>query len=45
LRAGDALHLAIAANRHAAAIYSLDKRLLRAGEILGLPVSAGISAA
>ena len=45
LRAGDALHLAIAANRHAAAIYSLDKTLLRAGEILGLPVSAGISAA
>ncbi|HEU0155929.1 MAG TPA: type II toxin-antitoxin system VapC family toxin [Stellaceae bacterium] len=45
LRAGDALHLAIAANRHAAAIYTLDKRLLRAGEILGLPVSLGISAA
>jgi len=42
LRAGDALHLAVAANHHAAAIYSLDKILLRAGTVLRLPVSMGI---
>jgi len=42
LRAGDALHLAIAENHRAAAIYSLDKMLLKAGEILQLPVSMGI---
>jgi predicted nucleic acid-binding protein len=42
LRGGDALHLAIAANRRAEAIYTLDKGLLRAGRMLGLPVRAGI---
>jgi predicted nucleic acid-binding protein len=42
LRAGDALHLAVANNRRAAAIYSLDKTLLRAGKILDLPVRIGI---
>jgi len=42
LRAGDALHLAIAGNHQAAAIYSLDKTMIKAGRILGLPVSAGI---
>ena len=42
LRAGDALHLAIANNHRAEAIYSLDKTLLKAGKVLGLPVSAGI---
>jgi uncharacterized protein len=42
LRAGDALHLAVANNHHAAAIYSLDKILLKAGMILRLPVSMGI---
>jgi predicted nucleic acid-binding protein len=42
LRAGDALHLAIASNRHARAIYTLDKGLLNAGKILDLPVSMGI---
>lgn len=42
LRAGDALHLAIAKNHRAEAIYSLDKTLLKAGKILGLPVSTGI---
>lgn len=42
LRAGDALHLAIAGNHRAEAIYSLDKTLLKAGMILGLPVSVGI---
>lgn len=42
LRAGDALHLAIAGNRQAAAIYSLDKGLLMAGRLLDLPVSMEI---
>jgi predicted nucleic acid-binding protein len=44
LRAGDALHLAVANNHDAAAIYSLDKVLLKAGKILRLPVSMGIRA-
>jgi predicted nucleic acid-binding protein len=44
LRAPDALHLAIASNRDAAAFYTLDKRLIAAGKILDLPVSAGIRA-
>lgn len=38
LRGGDALHLAIAANHGAAAIRTLDKALIRAGAVLGLPV-------
>jgi uncharacterized protein len=43
LRAGDALHLAIAANRRAETFYSLDSTLLRAGRLLNLPISsAGI---
>jgi uncharacterized protein len=42
LRAGDALHLAIASNHHAGMIYSLDKTLLKAGKMLGLPLSMGI---
>jgi uncharacterized protein len=42
LRAGDALHLAVANNHRAAVIYSLDKTLLRAGKILDLPVRMGI---
>jgi len=42
LRAGAALHLAVAKNRHCEAIYSLDKTLLKAGKLLGLPVRAGI---
>lgn len=42
LRASDALHLAIAANRGARTILSLDKKLIAAGRILGLPVSQGI---
>jgi uncharacterized protein len=42
LRAGDALHLAIASNNRAEAVYSLDKKLLAAGRHLGLRVSAGI---
>ena len=40
LRAGDALHLAIAGNRGADAIYSLDKLLIKAGKRVGLPTSA-----
>ena len=42
LRAGDALHLAIARNRRAEVIYSLDKTLPKAGKRLGLTVSAGV---
>jgi len=42
LRAGDALHLAVAKNHDSKAIYSLDKTLLKAGKMLGLPVSTGI---
>lgn len=42
LRAGDALHLAIARNHGAATIYSLDKALLRAGRILGVQAGTGI---
>jgi len=34
LRAGDALHLAVANNHRAVVIYSLDKTLLKAGRIL-----------
>lgn len=44
LRAGAALHLAIAANRSASAIYTLDRGLVSAGKILGLPVRKGIAA-
>ena len=44
LRGGDALHLAIAGNRRAAAIYSLDTGMIRAGETLGLQISLGIGA-
>jgi uncharacterized protein len=44
LRAGVALHLAVANNHRAAVIYSLDKTLLKAGKILDLPVSMGIPA-
>jgi predicted nucleic acid-binding protein len=42
LRAGDALHLAIANNHAAMAIYSLDEGMLKAGRLLGLPVKSGI---
>ena len=42
LRSGDALHLAIARNHGATSIYSLDKTLLKAGAILGLPLSTGL---
>ncbi len=39
LRAGDALHLAIAANRGAEALYSLDRKLIEAGRQLGVPAA------
>ncbi|MDE0392914.1 MAG: type II toxin-antitoxin system VapC family toxin [Rhodospirillales bacterium] len=42
LRAGDALHLAVASNRGANAIYSLDKLMITAGQALGTPASTGI---
>ena len=42
LRAGDALHLAIANNHRAAVIYSLDRTMLDAGKILNLPVNMEI---
>jgi len=37
LRAGDALHLAIASNQKARAIYSLDNTMIKTGAKLGLP--------
>jgi predicted nucleic acid-binding protein len=42
LRGGDAMHLAVAANHGAQMIYTLDKKLLRAGKMLGLPIASGI---
>jgi uncharacterized protein len=42
LRSGDAMHLAVAANHGAQMVYTLDKKLLRAGKMFGLPVSSGI---
>jgi predicted nucleic acid-binding protein len=41
LRAGDAMHLAIAANHGARKIWSLDQGFIKAGKLLKLPVSAG----
>jgi predicted nucleic acid-binding protein len=42
LRAGDALHLAIAHNRGSTQIYTLDNTLLKAGRLLGLRMTRGI---
>lgn len=42
LRAGDAFHLAIAANGGAKKILTLDQGFIKAGKQLKLPVSAGI---
>ncbi len=42
LRPGDALHLAIANNHDVERFYTLDKKLLKAGKFLGLPVATGI---
>lgn len=41
LRAGDAFHLAIAANHGARKIWSLDQGFIKAGKQLKLPVSVG----
>lgn len=42
LRGGDALHLAIAANRRADTIFSLDRGFTNAAKHLDLPVRSGI---
>ena len=42
LRAGDALHLAVAGNNDAREVFTFDKNMLRAGRDLGLSVSTGI---
>lgn len=42
LRAGDALHLAIASNHGATAIHTLDKVMIAEGVALGLPVGPEI---
>lgn len=42
LRAGDALHLAIADNKKCEKLYTLDIGLLQAGVLLDIPVSRGI---
>ena len=42
LRAGDALHLAIAKNHRVEALYSLDKTLIKAGHGVGLQVNVGV---
>ncbi len=42
LRAGDALHLAIAANHRAKRILTLDQGFLEAGKLLKLPVTLGV---
>lgn len=44
LRAGDALHLAIAANHGAKRILTLDAGFFAAGKLLKLPVARGIKA-
>ena len=44
LRAGDALHLAIAANHRATRIVTLDRGFADAGKLLKLPVTRGIKA-
>ncbi len=42
LRAGDAMHLAIARNHGAKSLLTLDKGMLKAGALLKIPVSQGI---
>lgn len=44
LKAGDALHLAIAANHRAKRILTLDQGFLDGGKLLNLPVTRGIKA-
>ena len=45
LRAGDALHLAIARNRGAENVLSLDKKMLRAGRVFGITATTGAAIA
>jgi uncharacterized protein len=42
LRGPDAMHLAIGGNRKATAILSLDKKMIKAGRLLGLPTGTGL---
>jgi predicted nucleic acid-binding protein len=42
LRAGDAMHLALAKNHAATSLLTLDKGMLKAGKLLKLPVTHGI---
>lgn len=42
LRLADAFHLAIANNHGAERVYTLDRKLLKAGKLLGSPVAMGI---
>lgn len=42
LRSGDALHLAVARNRQVECVLTLDKGMLKAGQLLDIPVSLGI---
>lgn len=44
LRAGDALHLAIASNHSASVLYTLDVRLLHAARLMKVRASRGIKA-
>jgi predicted nucleic acid-binding protein len=44
LRAGDALHLAIATHHHVSSFYSLDRKLLQLAGKFGLPVNIGMRA-
>lgn len=41
LRTGDALHLAIAVHTKCERVYTLDKEMIKAGELLGIPVESG----
>lgn len=42
LRAGDALHLAVAKNNGAEHVYSLDQGLLKAATLLNIPAGSGL---
>lgn len=42
LRAGDALHLAVARSNGVKKLLTLDERMLKAGKVLRIPVSKGI---
>lgn len=42
LRAGDALHLAIAKNHGASTVYTLDKLMISAGNQLGVPTGTSV---